>query len=341
MKFLVTGGTGFIGRRLVERLVSSYGAGAVTCLVLPGERSTDPPQVQLQSLGVRILEGDLCDPAVSRECAPEVTVVFHLAANIDTAACMRDLRVNDEGTTHLLDWLKATVRGFRLIHTSSVAVLDREGPAPCPLSESSPCTPRTAYGQTKLRAEDIIQTRAAVDGFGFTILRLGTIYGPGAKRGGLFESLARLTARDSLRARLDWPGRVSVMHVDDVVSVLVAVATDPRAANEIYCAANPNAPTVGELAQRIGRLSGRPVRVLRMPDWSWAIVRRLTWQPVVRLAASALAPQLFWRFSLIVDHSFWLDTTKLRSVWHQAPKDLDAGLVEMLTALAQEVSRFS
>ena len=340
MTALVTGGTGFIGRVLVERLIACYGAGAVICLVKPEHDHERIEAVEsIRRLGVRIIDGDLNDRLVSREPAPRVDVVYHLAANIDTDAPYRAHRVNDRGTGHLLNWLTPVLPGIRVMYTSSVAALERSGPAKSPLDESSPCSPRTAYGLTKLRGERILQKRAPNQGFTYTILRLGTVYGPGAKPGGLFDRLITLTVTDSPLARLNWPGRVSVMHVDDVVDLLVTLASHPACANETYCVANPDAPTVGELAQRIGRACGRSNRIVALPSWVWRLARRVTWLPVTQTAASLFAAQAYWRFSLLVDNAFWLDTRKLQQIWTGAPKELDAGLTDMIGTFIEIVTK--
>jgi UDP-N-acetyl-alpha-D-quinovosamine dehydrogenase len=340
MTALVTGATGFIGRVLVDRLVACYGADAVICLVKPEHNRERTEAVEsIRRLGVRIIEGDLNDRLVSREPAPPVAVVFHLAANIDTGAPHRAHRVNDRGTGHLLNWLAPVLPGIRVMYTSSVAALDRSGPAKNPLDESSPCSPRTAYGLTKLRGERILQKRAPNHGFTYTILRLGTVYGPGAKRGGLFDQLITLSVTNSPLARLNWPGRVSVMHVDDVVDLLVTLASHSACANEIYCVANPEAPTVGELAQRIGRACGRQPKTVALPSWVWRLARRVTWLPVTQAAASLFAAQAYWRFTLLVDNAFWLDTRKLQKIWTAAPLELDAGLTDMIGTFFEIVTK--
>jgi nucleoside-diphosphate-sugar epimerase len=330
--FLVTGATGFIGRRLVDLLVARHGAGAVVCLVLPARRAPGERVVaaNLRASGVEVIEGDLETPEVSSTPAPRVQVVFHLAANIDTALGDERLAVNDRGTAHLLDWLKPVSAGARIVYTSSVAVLDRDMPACGPLSESSPCTPRTPYGRSKLRGEEILRARADADGYAYTIARLPTIYGPGSKPGGLFDRLFQLAAEGRLLGRIDWPGRCSVMHVEDTARMLAALGAAGAAANQVYCAGNAYAPTVGELAARINRLTTGQAITYRPPAWVWRAVRSAAWHPVVRRAATVVAPVLFWRFTLIVDDAFWVDPTKVQSVFQEMPIDLDSGLHEML-----------
>ncbi len=335
VKVLVTGGTGFIGRNLVAQLLDRYPATDLTCLV---KRSTIPAEMaaleRFRAAGIRIIDGDLDDPAVSREPAPPVDRVFHLAANIDTAVPESELRVNDLGTDNLLKWLAPVSRGARILYTSSVAVHDRNGPASGPINETSPYTPRTPYGLTKLRGEHLLEAHAKMDGFTFTTLRLATVYGPGSKPGGLFDLLFTMTEKGSLGGRIAWPGRTSIIHVEDTAALLVALAERPEAANEIFCTANPTSPTVAELAQRIGRVSGHPVRPIALPRALWSTLKGVTWNGLVKRAVPPPARLLYWRLSLIIDDGFWYDTSKLQSVWTTPPIDLDAGIRQMLAARA-------
>jgi len=333
VKFLVTGGTGFIGRRVVSQLLAENPATDIVCLVKRSSTSAEMEALgRFHAAGIRVIEGDLDDPSVSREAPPPADRILHLAANIDTALPEAEIRVNDIGVENLLNWLKPVSRGARIVYTSSIAVNDRNGVASGPITETSPYTPRTDYGVTKLRGEHILEARAKTDGFTFTTLRLSTVYGPGSKPGGLFDLLFNLTAAGSLTGRIDWPGRTSIVHVEDTAALIIGVSAMPEAANEVYCVGNAEAPTVGQLAREIGRVSGHPVRPITLPGWLWSAIRGATWSAPVRALVPKSAALVYWRLSLIVDHGFWFDTRKLQSVWSKPPRDVDAAIREMLAA---------
>jgi len=327
VRALVTGGTGFIGRRLVRLLLSQFGSDAVTCLVkepvTPLEREA---RDSFRARGVRLIDGDLLGRPVSREAAPDVDVIFHLAANIDTDAPEEALRVNHEGTDRLLEWLAPISRGRRIVYASSVAVHDRVAQPTGPITENSPFTPRTAYGRTKLQGEVILRERAARDGYSWTVLRLPTVYGPGQKPGGLFDQLMTRAATGSVIGRLDWPGRTSIIHVDDVGAAMIDLAGEPIAAGEVYCLASDESLTVGELARRIGAATGHPVRPVAIPAVALGVARGLVWNRAMRAAVPSVGRLAFWRLSLIVSDGFWFDTTKFRRVYTKPLKTLEEGL---------------
>jgi nucleoside-diphosphate-sugar epimerase len=239
-----------------------------------------------------------------------VDVVFHLAANIDTDTPEEEHRVNDRGTTNLLAWLRPTLRSSRIVYTSSIAVLDRNGIADGPLTEDSPSTPRTAYGATKMRGEEILRSAAANDGFSWTILRLPTVYGPGEKAGGLFDLLITGARTGGLISRVNWPGRSSVIYVDDAAAILIDLAWKPTAANQVYCISSGEDLTLPDIAREAALLVNQPVKPITLPPSMWRVARSIAWNPLVRSLVPQRAHVTYWRLTLVVDDGFWFDARK-------------------------------
>jgi len=331
MRYLVTGATGFIGRRLMRRLVEAVGPSAVTCLVTA---SASPAEYEAtdryRNLGITLVPGDLLQSGVATEPPPAVDVVIHLAANIDTRATETQARVNDEGTRNLLNWLRPVSRGARIVYASSVAVHDRNRRPEGAIAEESPLVPRSAYGRTKLRGERILRERAGVDGYSWTILRLPTVYGPGQKDHGLFDELTELTKRGALLGSIDWPGRTSIIHVDDVAEAVIDLAARDESAGQVFCVASDESLTVGEIARHIGRALGRPIKPVAIPPVLLGTTRWIVWSAAVQKSAPGFLRVPLWRLSLMIDDGFWFDTSKFRNVYRQRPRTLDEGLVGLL-----------
>jgi UDP-glucose 4-epimerase len=331
MTVLVTGATGFIGRRLMRRLLEAHGAASIVCLV---KAPATPPEAEAlelyRSRGVRLLDGDLLNQPVCAEPPPRVDAVFHLAANIDTDAREEELLVNHVGTRYLLDWLAPVSRGARVLYASSVAVHDRNAAPAGPIDEGSPLVPRTAYGRTKLQGESILQERALADGYAWTIVRLPTVYGPGQKAGGLIDKMMTLASAGALLGRIDWPGRTSIIHVDDAVEAMIDLAGRPEAAGDIFCLASDESLTVGEIARVVGRAAGHDVRPIRVPPPLWRAGRAMVWNRAIGAALPRFARLPFWRLSLIVSDGFWFDTAKFRRVYTRPIRNLEEGLADII-----------
>jgi nucleoside-diphosphate-sugar epimerase len=335
-RIFVTGATGFIGRRLIRRLVADFGTGSLVCLVKPsGTRGETQAADSYRSAGIQLIEGDLLNDPVAALPPPPVDLVFHLAANIDTDATEEHARVNDLGTRRLIDWLRPVSRGARVVYTSSVAVHDRDREPRDPISETSPLVPRTVYGKTKLEGEAVIRRSAGADGYSWTIVRLPTVYGPGQKPGGLFDQMMRMASGGQLLGRVDWPGRTSIIHVDDAVDVMVDFAMRGDARDEIYCLASDESLTVGELGRTIGKSIGKPISPIRLPRPFLSAARRVVWSRALWAIVPRFARVPFWRLSLILSDGFWFDTAKLRRAYRKKIKNLQEGLAQM----AQEGTR--
>jgi len=315
MTVFVTGGTGFIGQRLMPQLIDRFGASSITLLSYTAGKPHEAEAAQAyRTAGVTVVDGDLNQTPITAVPPPaRVDLVFHLGANIDTDTPEEEHRVNDIGTANLLAWLGESLRGARIVYTSSVAVHDRSGVADGPLTEDSPFTPRTPYGVTKLRGERVIQDAADRLGFTWTIPRLPTVYGPGGKQGGMFDLLTTGVETGGMISRVNWPGRTSVIFVDDVGAILIDLAVRPEAANQVYCIGSGENVTLADIAAEIATIAGRPLRLVRVPRLAWRVTRRVAWSRLVAALVPRRLHVTYWRLTLVVDDGFWYDARKFLS----------------------------
>ena len=216
-RFLVTGGTGFIGRRLVRRLIADSGPASIVCLVKPPVTPLEAAALEAyRSQGLRLIEGDLAERAGERRPAARRSTSCFISPPTSTPT---PPRTSSSSTTRARATCSTGSRRCRAARESSTrarwpfTIATRLRPRRSP--KTSPFVPRTAYGRTKLKGEHILQESAGRDGYSWTILRLPTVYGPGQKPGGLFDKMIRMASAGALLGRIDWPGRTSIIHVDD------------------------------------------------------------------------------------------------------------------------------
>ena len=253
---LVTGGTGFIGRRLVAALQDR---GARLRLLI---RSSSAKPVDWH--GVDAVVGDLTDAASLARACFGMNTVIHAAgfAHADAADipdfAARHWAVNAEGTFRLLDAAVAT--GVeRFVFLSSVKAVGDPGPR-C-ANEDWDAPPETPYGRAKRAAEERVLTAGRDVGMHVVNLRPALVYGPGMK-----ANLARLieAARRGWLPPLPETGnRRSLVHVDDVVQGMLLAAAHPAAAGKTYLITDGQPYSGRELYVIIRQALGRSV-----PRWA-------------------------------------------------------------------------
>jgi nucleoside-diphosphate-sugar epimerase len=290
-------------------------ASEMMCLVGPSCCDYDREgRRHLAESEIPCVEVDLLKAETLKGIQTTPEVVFHLAANTGTGT--RDHRANDVGTRNLVSSLQHFGPGCHLIFTSSIAVADRRMDYETPLTETTAVTklPLTEYGRSKLRAEEWLQQEAQRRGFTLTILRLVTVYGPGARQNTLFPVLKQLILNRSVLARVGWPGLTGLIHVDDLVRIMSFLARKPPASREtaLYYVQG-EAVCVGEVSKAAHNVLGLPYRpILFRQSFSNLLSRRLTSLLSTRgLLPSRLHGNL-WRLRLLMGNVFWCDTHKLR-----------------------------
>jgi GlcNAc-P-P-Und epimerase len=245
------GGSGFIGRHLVEELVEQgYSEIVVADVKPPGWR---------MPTGARYVPCDVRSP-VEIELG-ESPLVVNLAA-IHRTPGHEDheyLDTNIKGARNVADF--ATRAGCtHLWFTSSIAVY---GASELPLTEESALEPKTAYGRSKLAAEEIHEQWArAADDRRLVIVRPGTVFGSG--EGGNFTRLASALRK----RRFVYPGRKDTRkacgYVRDLVESLFFVDRLERAVS-VYNFGYPLPPTIEEVCLAFCSVAGYPKPFLRVP----------------------------------------------------------------------------
>ncbi|MDX8366664.1 NAD-dependent epimerase/dehydratase family protein [Cytobacillus sp. IB215665] len=173
MKVLVTGGAGFIGSHIVERLVQENYEVTVVDNMSNGDRDNILGHVCLHQ--VDITSSDLEDVFLTEK----PTFVIHQAAQASVPYSMKnplaDSKMNIQGTINLLQCcIKFNVK--KIIFASTAAVYGK--PHVTPVDESHVLSPKSFYGVSKVCAETYIQLYESMYGLKYCILRYANVYGP-------------------------------------------------------------------------------------------------------------------------------------------------------------------
>ena len=258
-RVLVTGGGGFIGGRLVERLLLEEGA-VVRALV-----HSPAGAVWLSRTRAELVPGDITQPDSLSAALAGGEVVFHCAALLGGEA-ERMHQVNVAGTANLL--AAARQAGVaRFVHVSSMAVLGRRFPDGA--DETTPPRPGAdPYARTKLAAEELVRAAHREHGLPTVILRPTIVYGP-RSQWWTVDPIQRLK-----QGRLALPGRgdgvANVVYVDDVVNALLLAATVPDIEGETFLISGEERVRWRDFYGAYARMLGR-----RVPTWplplAWAV----------------------------------------------------------------------
>jgi len=319
MRFLVTGASGFIGYPLSFKLAGRYGCKNVQLILPPKERREldNYRHNKLIEYGFNIIKHDILVDNLDISLVKPFDVLFHLAAFTDSEINSPLVHVNDIGTDRLMSALRPLLPGKKVIYTSSMACVDRSYLDNTPQSEDYPCNPRIIYGQTKLKGEQIIKRHADEGGFSWVIIRLPTVYGPGYRPGGMFSKLAESLKKGSLPARLSWPGRMSLLYVEDAADILIDLGTKETVKNSLYHASSGEDPTFDELITLIAKEICVSRKRISLPLPFWSFIRELVWLPGLMSILPFKLKIAIWRISLIVIDGMVADSTKLN--WELAP----------------------
>jgi UDP-glucose 4-epimerase len=237
MRTLVTGGAGFIGSTLVDRLLAeghevdvldNLSSGSLANLAdARSERGDRTNRLTFHQI-------DVCDPQIVDLIARrEPEVVFHLAAQADVRVSVdrpaHDAEVNVIGTINVLEGARVA-RARKVVFASSGGTIYGEAaPGDLPCKESHPQNPGSPYGVSKRVAFDYLNVYRQLHGLEFTALALSNVYGPRQDPHGEAGVVAifagRLLADEVCTVYGDGEQTRDYVYVDDVVDAFVRAAT--------------------------------------------------------------------------------------------------------------------
>jgi UDP-glucose 4-epimerase len=298
----VTGGAGFIGSNLVDRL----SADGVEVVILDSFRTGRREFVAdaLRRPQVRLVEGDVLDAAALADAFEGCDWVFHLQANADVREGFEhphcDLEQNTLATAAVLEAMR--MRGVRRIAFTSTGSIYGE-PEVFPTPEDAPFPIQTSlYGASKAAGEGLIAAYAAGYGFTGVICRLVSILGERYTHGHLFD-FYRALRRDPTRLRVLGDGRQekSYLYVQDCLDALLCAVERHREepGAHVYNLGLEETISVEEsigilcdhlsLTPRIERTGGRRGWIGDSPriHLDTARIRGLGWRPRLTIAQAA------------------------------------------------------
>ena len=272
MRCLVTGGAGFIGTALTNRLV----ADGHHVRVLDDLSAGDPAGLHPEAVFTR---GDVRDRPKLWTLLQKVDCVFHLAARVSVQESVLYPReyndVNVGGTVSLAEAIRdAGVR--RVVLASSATVY---GPQPTqPVSESAWPHPQVPYAVSKLAAEHYIFALGALNGIETVALRIFNAYGPGQRIPPVHAPVVphfvkAVLSGASVIVHGDGSQTRDFVYIDDVVAALAAAAMAPDVDRTTINIGSGDETSINTLIAELGRVTQRQPEVIYNPQDAGGITR--------------------------------------------------------------------
>jgi UDP-glucose 4-epimerase len=222
-RFVVTGGCGFLGSHLVDRLLSVASSGIVIDNLATGLIANLRNHSTNRNLKIERI--DISNYAAVAASIKDVDYVFHFAADPDVrgSGIVPELhfRNNIQGTFNLLEAMRVNnVR--KLVFASSSSVYGETGTTP--VKESSDLSPVSVYGATKLSCEALIRAFSSTYGLAAVCLRYGNIVGPRLGHGITHDLIMKLRKNpEELEVLGDGMQTRSYLHVEDTIDATLRV----------------------------------------------------------------------------------------------------------------------
>ncbi|MBC9784478.1 NAD-dependent epimerase/dehydratase family protein [Heliobacterium chlorum] len=306
MKILVTGGAGFIGSHLVDRLIDRGDDVLIVDDLSTGKAENIHPRA-------RFLQMDVAQPEIREVVRQErPNGIVHLAAQVDIQVSlrdpMRDAQVNILGTLNLLEACRESAVN-RMIVASSAAVYG--DPLRLPIDEDHPLDPANCYGVSKHTPEHYLQVYRRLFGIAGVALRFANVYGPRQDANGEGGVVAifcdRLCKGEAPSIFGNGEQTRDFVYVGDVADAIVTVleADADRISESVYNVGTSRPLTVNDLFRTLCEATGadpnphylppRPGDILHSYLDNRRLHEALNWVPRTELRAGLEQTVAFWR----------------------------------------------
>jgi UDP-glucose 4-epimerase len=256
MRVLVTGGAGFIGSHIIDRLVrDGYRVRVVDNL--SGGR-VENIKHHLESNSVELIVGDLKDPQVALRAVEGVDVVFHFAANPEVRVSTTNPEIhfseNIVATFNLLEAMRR--KGVKeLVFASSSSVYGE--PEEIPVDENALIRPVSVYGASKAACEALIHAYEKLYGVKAVVLRYANVIGPRLRHGVVWDFVNKLL-KNPAELEILGDGRQvrSYIYIDDTIEATITAWRKTETGYEVYNIASEDWITVDEVADEVIKAMG-------------------------------------------------------------------------------------
>lgn len=259
MKYLVTGGAGFIGSHITERLLTDGHQVRILDDFSTGKRENIPV-----SDAVSVIEGDVGDFGTVREWMEGIDIVFHEAAIASVPETVGNPlgseRTNYRGTLNVLEAARRSAVG-RVVFACTAAVY---GDLPeLPKREDMALRPLSPYAVDKLASEHACQVYTRLYGLETVALRYFNVFGPRQDPASPYSGVISIFAdriRDGRQPAIYGDGEQTrdFVYVTDVVEANIRAAHAPAANGQTINVATGSTITINALLQTVCRLRGQP-----------------------------------------------------------------------------------
>lgn len=291
MKVFITGVTSFLGKSFFPKLLTILNTNDEIFILVRKE-------LKIKDNRVKQLVGDLREIENFKKELLDSNYIFHIAANAVFKGDDDYFETNFIPTQKMVDVVKDSLNLKNFIYVSSIGAVDRHKSDRCgnPININNTPNPRSNYGKSKLKSERyIINSRIP-----YTIIRPSWIYGKDMRSNSHINQFVNMVLNKSPLIKFNFPGKVSIIFVDDLSNALINAINNNKIINKTYFAATENI-SIGQIFKLIyKKIYNEDLNQINLPNLNFLFSRIHFFIPI-------LISNLFIDYLCAHDEMFWED----------------------------------